>query len=68
MSDRSLDSIDNRSLEQIKEKTLRWDFKLIHMPGIRQEATDPLYRRQTPKSLITACVSALIDVENTADF
>ena len=33
LNDRSLESIDNPRLLRLKEKTLGWRFKLIHIPG-----------------------------------
>ena len=61
-----MDSIDNPRLVCIKEKTLWWDFKVIHVPGIRQEAADAISRRRNPKSLFTLQVSGLMDVDDTA--
>ena len=66
MCDRSLDSIDNPRLVRIKEKTLLWDFKFIHVPGIKQEATDAISRIWNPKFLFTLQVSGLMDVDDMA--
>ena len=33
LNDRSLDSLDNPRLIRLKEKTLGWRFKTIHIPG-----------------------------------
>jgi hypothetical protein len=61
LGDRNLDSIDNPRLVRIKEKTFWWDFKMIHVPGLRQEAADAISRRQTPKALHSVSVSGQLD-------
>ena len=33
LNDRSMESIDNPRLIHLKEKTLGWRFKIIHIPG-----------------------------------
>ena len=43
-----------------------WDFKVIHVPGIRQEGADAISRRQTPKSRFTVQVSGILDLDDTA--
>ena len=61
LGDKNLDSIDNPRLVRIKEKTFWWDFKMIHVPGLRQEAADAISRRQTPKVLHSVSISGLLD-------
>ena len=39
-SDRSLEEISNARLCNLKEKTLRYKFCLVHIPGIRHKAAD----------------------------
>ena len=42
--DRSLEDIPNNRLRNLKEKTLRYSFKMIHVPGTRNSAPDCLSR------------------------
>ena len=39
-----LDSIDNPRLVKLKEKTFRWSFKIVYIPGKRIGGTDALSR------------------------
>ena len=41
-SDRSLDEISNGRLRNLKEKTLRYKFPMIHTPGVWHKAVDAL--------------------------
>ena len=45
--DRSMDNISNTRLRNLKEKTLRYHFKMIHIPGIKHRAPDTLSRYPT---------------------
>lgn len=45
--DRSLDEISNARLRNLKEKTLRYKFRMIHIPGVRHKAVDALSRHPT---------------------
>ena len=45
--DRSLDEISNARLRNLKEKTLRYKFRMIHIPGVRHKAADALSRHPT---------------------
>ena len=47
LGDRSLDDIPNPRLRNIKEKTLRYRFKIVHVPGIRNKAADAISRHPT---------------------
>ena len=38
--DRSLEEITNARLRNLKEKTLRYRFRMVHIPGVRHKATD----------------------------
>ena len=40
--DRSLDNISNTRLRNLKEKTLRYHFKIVHIPGTKNRAPDTL--------------------------
>lgn len=43
-SDRSLEDISNNRLRNLKEKTLRYRFRMVHIPGVKHRATDCLSR------------------------
>ena len=45
--DRSIDQISNTRLRNLKEKTLRYRFRMIHVPGIRNKTPDALSRYPT---------------------
>ena len=45
--DRSLDEISNARLRNLKEKTLRYKFRMIHIPGVQHKAADALSRHPT---------------------
>ena len=42
--DHSLDKIPNPRLRNLKEKTLRYRFKMVHIPGIKQRVADCISR------------------------
>lgn len=44
LDDRSLEDLPNTRLRRIKEKTLRYRFKLVHIPGVKHRAADGLSR------------------------
>lgn len=46
-SDRSLEDIPNSRLRNLKEKTLRYRFRMEHIPGVRHRATDCISRHPT---------------------
>ena len=45
--DRSLDHICNTRLRNLKKKTLRYHFKMVHIPGVKNRAPDALSRHPT---------------------
>ena len=45
--DRSLDHSCNTRLRNLKEKTLRYHFKMVHIPGVKNRAPDTLSRHPT---------------------
>ena len=45
--DRSLDHICHTRLRNLKEKTLRYHFKMVHIPGVKNRAPDTLSRHPT---------------------
>jgi hypothetical protein len=44
-SDRSLEDIPNPRLLNLKERSLRFDFRIVHIPGARNHAADAVSRR-----------------------
>ena len=62
-TDRSLEDIPNPRLRNLKEKTLRYRFRMVHVPGIRHRATDCISRHPTgaPEKLILPDDIAAID-------
>ena len=44
LGDRCLNDIPNGRLRNLKEKTLRYRFRIIHTPGIRNKVPDALSR------------------------
>ena len=47
LSDRSLEAIPNNRLRSLKERTLRYQFKIVHIPGMKNKASDALSRYPT---------------------
>ena len=45
--DRSLDAISNSRLRNLKEKTLRYRFRMVHIPGAKNRAPDTVSRHPT---------------------
>ena len=45
--DRSLDEISNARLRNLKEKTLGYRFRLVHIPGVKHRAADAISRHPT---------------------
>ena len=45
LADRALDDIPNPRLRNLKEKTLRYRFRIVHIPGMRNKAADAMSRR-----------------------
>jgi len=54
LGDRSLENIPNARLRNLKEKTLRYRFKIIHVPGARHRAADAVSRHPTgePENMV----------------
>ena len=48
LNDRSMESIDNPGLIRLKEKTLGWRFKIIHIPGKKLCGPDALSQAVAP--------------------
>ena len=47
LGDQSLADVENPRLARIKERTLWWQFRIIHTPGKMQLAADALSRRKS---------------------
>ena len=47
LGDRSLENINNPRLLNLKEKTLQFNFRIMHVPGIRHAAADAISRHPT---------------------
>ena len=45
--DRSLEDIPNSRLRNLKEKTLRYRFRITHIPGMKNKAADAMSRHPT---------------------
>jgi len=45
--DRSLDQISNSQLCNLKERTLHYHFKMVHIPGVKNRASDTIFRCPT---------------------
>ena len=50
LGDRSLDEISNSRLRNLKERTLRYKFRIVHIPGIKHKAADTISRHPTGSS------------------
>ena len=62
-SDRSLDKIPNNRLRNLKEKTLRYKFNIVYVPGATHRAADATSRSPTgpifhPKTVLTDDVAS----------
>ena len=51
--DRSLEDIPNSCLRNLKEKTLRYRFRVTHVPGMKNKAADSMSRRPTGRPVKT---------------
>ena len=51
--DRSLEDIPNSRLRNLKEKTLRYRFRVTHVPGMKNKAADAMSRRPTGRPVMT---------------
>ena len=48
--DRCLDDIPNPRLRNLKEKSLRYQYRIVHIPGVRQAAADAVSRHPVSKA------------------
>ena len=74
LGDRKLEDIPNPRLVNIKEKTLRWHFSIIHIPGKIHIGPDKMSRREVTVALVnmmsctedpTACMQRELFIEHT---
>ena len=47
LGNKNLDEVENPRLQRLKEKTLRFNFKIIHVPGVKHKAADATSRHPT---------------------
>ena len=64
--DRSLEDISNSRLRNLKEKTLRYQFRMVHIPGAKNRASDTVSRYPTgdqhpPKMHLSDDISNISD-------
>ena len=52
LGDRKLEDIDNPRLVKIKEKTLSWNFKMLHVPGRIHVGPDALSRKEVTSVMV----------------
>ena len=69
--DRSLENLPNARLRNLKEKSLRFKFTLVHVPGVKHKAADAVSRQPSgsphPKKLFLADdVANICQVEEAA--
>ena len=50
LGDMSLENIPNSCLRNLKEKTLRYRFRMVHIPGVKHRATDCISLHPTGES------------------
>ncbi|CAL4253457.1 unnamed protein product [Meganyctiphanes norvegica] len=65
-SDRALEDIPNCRLRNLKEKTLRYRFRMIHIPGVKNKVADDLSRHpaEAPSRIELHDVTANTSDEN----
>ena len=65
LREQSMADVENHRLARIKEKTLWWQFKILHTPGKKQLAADALSRRsKLPAALYRLSVTDINDDED----
>ena len=47
LGNKNLDEVENPRLQRLKKKTLRFNFKIIHVPGVKHKAADATSRHPT---------------------
>ena len=64
--DRDLSSITNPRIQNMKEDTQAWRFKMVHVPGKWTRGPDAL-SRQTPPTTIASCLSVIRETPSEED-
>lgn len=70
LGDRCLEDIPNTRLRNLKEKTLRYKFKMVYIPGVRHRATDCISRHPTgepTRLVLTDDVATLLAIFRSTD-
>ena len=65
LGDRKLEDIHNPRLVRLKEKTLNWRFKVIHVAGKIHVGPDTLSRKEVSESVVN--VFRLAEVSSDSD-
>ena len=65
LGDRSLEDLPNTRLRKLKEKTLRYRFKMVHTPGVKHRAADGLSRY--PSQYIDSITTPIHEDTNPVD-
>ena len=65
LGDRSLEDLPNTRLRKLKEKTLRYRFKMVHIPGVKHRAADGLSRY--PSQHIDSITTPIHEYTNPVD-
>ena len=63
LGDRKLGNIDNSRLSKLKEKMLKWNFEIIHVPGKIHVGPDTLSRQE-----MTVAMVDMLATEDTASW
>ena len=58
--DRTLDHISNTRLRNLKERTLRYQFQMVHIPGAKNRAPDTLSRHPTGPKWYSPMMSTIL--------
>ena len=63
LNDRSLETIENPRLLRLKEKTLMFNFEVVHVPGAQNQAPDAFSRYPTKAALCNSEESDDVEIE-----
>ena len=67
LGNQSLADVQNPRLARIKERTLWWQFRIIHTPGKKQLAADAISRRSRRNELPTSLHTVSVTDESNDD-
>ena len=65
--DRSLENISNPHLMNLKEKLLRYHFKMIHVPGLKNLAADSMSRHPVGKATKMTLIDDISALDNAIE-